>query len=277
MNASVPARSCTSCDASLSPEARFCPACGQAIHDDESTLRAPVPVEETGPVPVTIAHAQPRWFGLTPPLLALGVAVAAVCAAAALFAIGLWPGGLILLGVAALFFALFVEVARRKPDVVPVSIPTDAIAHVRERAGAAVEQIATRSRAAGELIRLRRQYAALHERRRELLADLGAAVHDEDGLRVDVVRTEVDAVDDHLRALAAAMEDVARSANERIENARLAVQETQMVEVPEPYPPPNEGDPPQPAIVPEPSPPPDEVTPPEADPVPTPLAPEQDD
>jgi hypothetical protein len=54
-------------------------------------------------------------------------------------------------------------------------------------------------------------------------------------------------------------------AEERIRNARLPVQETLMVTPNEPnapYPPPDEGDPPEPAQVPEPYPPPDEGTPP---------------
>jgi hypothetical protein len=148
---------------------------------------------------------------------------------------------------------------------------------VRNRAGAAVEEIAVRSRAAGELLRLRHQRAALHETRRMLLADLGEAVYGEDGVRVDQVRADLDAVDDQLRALETAMREVVETAQERVENARLAVQDTQMVEIPEPYPPPDEGTPPGPAIVPEPSPPPDELTPPPPDPVPTPLSPEQDD
>jgi hypothetical protein len=51
-------------------------------------------------------------------------------------------------------------------------------------------------------------------------------------------------------------------AGERIREARFAVQETMMVTPNEPYPPPGEATPPQPAIVPEPYPPPDEGTPP---------------
>ncbi len=226
---------------------------------------------------MTVVHAQPRWFGLTPPLLSLVVAVFAVGAGIALFAVGLWPGGLILLGVAALFGALYVEVARRKPDVAPVALPTDALAHVRGRAGAAVEELAARSRAAGELLRLRRQHAALHDRRRGLLAELGAAVYAEDHPETERVRSELHALDRHLHTLESAMANVAAGAHERIENARLAVQPTEMVEIPEPYPPPDEGNLPGPVIVPEPSPPPDEITPPQPDPVPTPLSPEQDD
>jgi len=54
-------------------------------------------------------------------------------------------------------------------------------------------------------------------------------------------------------------------ADERIRRARLPVQETVMItpnEPQQPYPPPDEGNPPEPAQVPEPYPPPDEGTPP---------------
>ena len=240
-------------------------------------MRAPLLVDDTESVPMTIAHAQPRWFGMTPPLVSLIAALAALVAAGLLFAVGLWPFGLILLGITALFVALYVEVTRRKPDTAPVTLPTEAIAQVRELAGAAVEEVAARGRAAAELIRLRRQHASLLERRHQLLADLGAAVYSEDGIRVDHVRFELDGVDDQVRRVEAAMEEVVASTQERVESARLAVQETQMVELPEPYPPPDEGSPPGPAILPEPAPPPDEITPPQPDPVPTPLGPEQDD
>jgi hypothetical protein len=60
-------------------------------------------------------------------------------------------------------------------------------------------------------------------------------------------------------------------ADERIRRARLPVEDTLMVtpnEPSAPYPPPDEGNPPQPAQVPEPYPPPDEGTPPEPAPDP---------
>src|SRR5581483_10429621 len=66
-------------------------------------------------------------------------------------------------------------------------------------------------------------------------------------------------------------------ADERIRRARLPVQETMMVtpnEPSAPYPPPDEGNPPQPAQVPEPYPPPDEGTPPT--PAPDPGQPESE-
>src|SRR5581483_4539363 len=66
-------------------------------------------------------------------------------------------------------------------------------------------------------------------------------------------------------------------ADERIRRARLPVQKTMMVtpdQPSQPYPPPDEGNPPQPAEVPEPYPPPDEGTPPV--PAPDPGQPERE-
>ena len=55
----------------------------------DQTRRVPLPPEEMGPVPVSLAHAEPRWFGVPPPLLLLGVAVLSFAIALALFATAL--------------------------------------------------------------------------------------------------------------------------------------------------------------------------------------------
>ena len=70
MSASAPvADSCPSCGGGLPGGARYCPECGVSVEDPVgTTLRVEVPPEETGPVPVAFSQAEPRWFGLTPPL-----------------------------------------------------------------------------------------------------------------------------------------------------------------------------------------------------------------
>ena len=80
------------------------------------------------------------------------------------------------------------------------------------------------------------------------------------------------------------MTKIAERTHERIQRARLEVQPTRSFErpqqpnVPEPYPPPGEGDPPEPATVPEPFPSPDEGDPPRPAivPEPTPGGPQED-
>jgi hypothetical protein len=107
--------------------------------------------------------------------------------------------------------------------------------------------------------------AISHERGPALRA-LGDAVWKNDAVAerkarqrlVDLEQEEKRIEDEHAELLA--------GADERIRRARLPVQDTLMVTPNEPnppYPPPDEGNPPQPAQVPEPYPPPDEGTPPE--------------
>jgi hypothetical protein len=63
--------------------------------------RVELPSEEVGPVPVSLSRAEPRWFGVPPPLALLLLAGNAFAVAVALFVTGSWPYGLILIGVAA--------------------------------------------------------------------------------------------------------------------------------------------------------------------------------
>jgi hypothetical protein len=139
---------------------------------------------------------------------------------------------------------------------------------VRARAGSVLEGLAARGRAGRETVRLRHELVRLHAHRRELLTAFGDAVYR--GVDEEPLRRELEALDERAAALDAELQRLAAETRDRIEKARLAVQETQMVSVPEPYPPPDEGTPPAPAPVPEPYPPPDEGTPPQPARVPEP-------
>jgi hypothetical protein len=265
----APSASCVGCGAPLPDAARFCPGCGRPVDPETgTTVRSELPASETGPVPVSIAYAEPRWFGVTPPMVLLVLSLAGFVLAVVLFAIGHWPVGLILVGVAILLFTGFLEVARRKPDAAVTRLSAEAIDGMRARAGSALEALAARGRAGREAARLRNELVRLHAHRRELLVAFGDAVYRGDD--PDPLRRELEAVDEHARGLEAELHELLVATRERIEKARLAVQDTQMVQVPEPYPPPDEGTPPMPVPIPEPSPPPDEGTPPQPDPVPTP-------
>ena len=56
----------------------------------DQTRRVQLPPEETGPVPVSLARAEPRWFGVPPPMLLLGLAVLSFAIAVAL-CLGILP------------------------------------------------------------------------------------------------------------------------------------------------------------------------------------------
>jgi len=251
--------------------ARFCPSCGTPT-DAGETVHEQVPPNETGQVPVSYDVAEPRFFGVTPPFLLLGLAVVLFVVAIVLFASGHWPYGLIVLGIAALLVAAFLETARRRPS--------NALGHstavARERAQSTVETFRARAAATAEARRLRRVLAQIDNDRRGLLHDLGAAIHFGDGEGEAAIRgrlAELDVNEAHARA---ELDAALAHADERIRRARLPVQETMMVLPGEPTPPPGEATPPQPAVVPEPYPPPDEGTPPQPAVVPEP-GPEPDD
>jgi zinc-ribbon domain len=271
MSASAPlADSCTTCGTPLPDGARYCPGCGAFVDDPAgTTLRVELPPEETGPVPVSFSQAQPRWFGTAPPLLLLSVAAASFLFALGLFATGHWPYALILLGISALLLATFLELARRRPGWGFQRGPVE----MRERAQSAWEAVRARTALSGEARRIQSGLVLLESERRTGLLELGTAVHEADPAGAAAARARLAELDMRETELRRQLEERVELAAERIRKARLPVQETVMV-TPSgpsaPYPPPDEGNPPQPATVPEPYPPPDEGTPPQPAPVPEP-------
>lgn len=247
----------------------------QSPHDADGTrtARVPLPPNETGPVPVHYDRVQPRYFGVTPPMLLFALAFAGLCVALVLFVTGHWPVGLILLGLAVLAFAAFLEAARRKPDTAMARVTADAAFDARARTRAGLEVMGARGRAAREALRVRRELRRAWKYRQERLTALGEATYLGDTRAADVFRREVAEVDAFAAQLTTYLDAQLDAAEHEVRNARLEVQQTQMVEIPEPYPPPDEGTPPQPAPVPEPYPGP-EIVPPVPDPVPTPLGPD---
>jgi hypothetical protein len=269
----VAADTCANCGTSLPQDARFCPACGVRV-DAGETVREPVPPEETGAVPVSVQRVEPRWFGVTPPNLLLGVAATAVGVAAILFVTGRWPYALILLGVGSLLFAAYLEAVRRRPESPIARASVDA----RERARSSWETLRARQAAAAELRRIQGAIAGLEPERRTAFHDLGAAAYRSDVEAEAAARTRLEGLDAREGELRAELDRAHEDAGERIRLARLPVQKTVMVVPPEPAPPPDEGTPPQPAVVPEPYPPPDEGDPPEPARVPEPSSdPEKSD
>jgi hypothetical protein len=255
MSASPLTERCPQCGAEAPFAARFCPACGELLE------------EENEPGPVSMQVAEPRWFGVTPPQLLLAVAGASLLLSIVLFAIGHWPYGLILLGLAALLLAAFIEAARRRPDA---HATTRAGAAVRERTHSVLEELRARSTATAEARRIQSGLLLVENERREALSELGAAAHARDSTAEAAARAKLTELDEREAKLSAELEERLWAAGERIRKAKLPVQDTMMVLPTEPAPPPNEADPPQPAVVPEPYPPPDEGDPPQPAVVPEP-------
>jgi len=251
--------SCANCGRRLPKESRYCPECGQPVADGETKVHE-LPPDETGPVPVSIEHADRRYYGVTPTGLALGLAALCIVGAIVLFALGHWPFALILLGAGLLLLLVGVETGV-----------------FRERAGVAADSFATRGRATTRIVQLRRELRKMAVLRGRLLFELGDAVYRGDEQATEAARERLGDLDEAWRQKGAEMQTVITQAQERMHRRRLEVQPTEMVEIPDQPSAPSEQDPTGPAVIPEPYPPPDEGNPPEPAiiPEPGPLAPEE--
>jgi hypothetical protein len=181
-----------------------------------------------------------------------------------LFATGNWPFGLVALGVSFLFLVLLLEAARRRPKDRVARAAAGTLTGVRTRGRLTADSVATRGRAARRVVALRRELRRLGKARSSLLLEFGDAVYRDDDSRADAVRAELRDLDEQAAQREAEISTTVLNAQERLRRHRFEAQPTATIElpeepspavIPEPYPPPDEGDPPQPAIIPEPEPP----------------------
>ena len=144
------------------------------------------------------------------------------------------------------------------------------------RFSASRDSIAARSRGQIDLFRARRERAELEGERTRALQRLGHSVFYEDETGIEASRAAVQEVVDKITAKEAEIQALIDKTEERVQRAQAGVRPTEKMEsppeparIPEPWPPPDEGDPPEPAVVPEPSP---DQPAPDPEPAPTPQA-----
>jgi hypothetical protein len=267
------AASCSNCGSRLPKRSRFCPECGTRVGAGQSeTAVQELPPEETGPVPVELSTAAPRFFGVTPPAAVLALAAASLAMAIVLFVSGHVIVGGALLGVAVVLALFFVELARRLPEAPVSRLSSGAVDAVRARAGFALEALSVHSGARIELFRQRRELADLLALQGECARALGEAVYADDEEGIESARSRMAELDGLVAAKEEEMEQTAAGAMERIQRAQLQVQPTQIETpqpVPEPFPEPSPA--PQPVPIPEPGPEPSEPPGPTVVPEPSPV------
>jgi hypothetical protein len=191
----------------------------------DATERIELPPDETGAVPVSIMRTEPHWFGVTPPVFVLGLALVAIVVAIALFAVGSWPVGLILFGVGALLLAVYLDTARRRKHSFVARVSAD----VRERARSGWESLQVRSLLAHETRRINGELLALRSQRRDLFLALGEATHRGDEASAQAAQARLTELEAREAELDAAREAQLADAGERIRRAQLSVQETMRV------------------------------------------------
>ena len=153
-----------------------------------------------------------------------------------------------------------------------------AIAPVRSSTTLAMEAVKARSGAEKELLVLRHRLKTSTGELEQLFRTLGEAVYREDDEARKTLVTQIGLVEETIARLEGEMKAAVAGAEERIQQAQLEAQPTQIEtpqqpEVPEPYPPPGEADPPSQPEIPEPYPPPGELDPPAQPDVPEPFPP----
>jgi hypothetical protein len=201
--------------------------------DDQDVTKAEqMPPHETMASPVDVSVAMPRYFGIAPPTLLFGIATATLAVAIVLAILAHWLAALVLAAAVLLEIALFLGVARRKPDTIVARVSARTILRARERAAWLVQATSVRTEAGRLLAPIRRELLALGERRERQLRDLGAAVYEGDDEAANRLTGDLQRLDDEKRQKEAEMEAIADSAQQRLEKGRLHVQPT-VVERPE--------------------------------------------
>jgi hypothetical protein len=219
---------CPSCGASAPAGARFCSSCGTRL-DSGDTQAIPLPPSEPGPVPINIAHADPRLFGVVPPLFALGLACLLTVLAIVAFTLGSWVFGLSLVIVAAVLFVLFVGAARHAPTTPVARATLTARDRVTSWIGFFTGSANAWSTASRELLRLRRELRALRAEREEVQYALGGAAYRERDSEVASLRARLRDLDRDIDERVAASEATLEHARRRSRKERLAVRPTEQL------------------------------------------------
>jgi len=247
---------CRSCGAELTAGARFCASCGASVGYP--------PLSETTPGPAVHESVERRWLGIPSRFVLLCLGFAAFGAAIGLLATESWAWGIVLLLVAVLLLAALGEATRRSGDVW-IERSSRLAADGRAHAATTAEVWRTRLDAAVTRWRTRSRLDAIAAERGPALQALGDAVWRGDPTAERAARQRLVELEQEAKRIEEQLAERLAGADERIRRARFPVQKTMMVtpnEPSPPYPPPDEGNPPEPAQVPEPYPPPDEGTPP---------------
>lgn len=196
-------------------------------HDDENvTQQEPVPPHETTASPVEVSLAMPRYFGVTPPTLLFGIATATLAIAIVLAILAHWIAALVLAALVLVELALFLSLARRKPDTVVAKASMRAVTRARERASWLLRSTSVRTEAGRRLTPLRHELMELDGTRERKLRDLGSAVYEGDEEAAERMKAEVVVLDDERRRKEDEMRAIEEAARQDLERGRLHVQPT---------------------------------------------------
>lgn len=202
---------CAHCGAEVPPNAAFCPSCGRRTADHG---------------PVDVHYAEPTYFGLGPPLLALTVALALVVLGIVLIATGSVAFGVLALVVGLCVFPSFLAGARRWPDHRVSRLGISTADRVRDERLAVAEVLSAWSRAGREALRLRKEQFALRREREARIRELGWSFYSDDG-RADELKAQTQELDERIAANERELARTLAEARRRTRKGRAAAASTQ--------------------------------------------------
>jgi hypothetical protein len=212
---------CSHCGSTLPADASFCPSCGRRTN-------APPDGRD---VPIDVQYAEPRYFGLAPPVFVFGAAAALLVLGVVLLLTGAVALGVICVVIAVALLPAFLAGARRWPDTSLARMGLSAADRVRDEAGVAADSITTWSRASREVARVRKEQFRLRRERDAKIRELGVAVHADDP-RAEELKAEARALDARIEANRRALERTLASARRRVRKGRASVASTEIIEPP---------------------------------------------
>jgi hypothetical protein len=227
---------CANCGSAVPARSRFCPECGRPLEDAAAVSADEPPTRRVWP---------PEW--------GLAAVVLLVAAGIVLLGAQVWLWAILLLVLAAGVFLVQRETERRAGRAL--------FGRMRSRLSAHRELVSARSRGQIDLFRLRRELAELQAEQSRGYHELGRAgyVRDRDAVRaarshLDDVNARIDAKDEEVRTLLGEMQERVRQVQAQAAPTQRLESPPEPSRIPEPYPPPDEGEPPEPARLPEPGP-----------------------
>ena len=209
---------CSHCGGDLPAAAVFCPSCGRRtdLADDSSD------------VPVDVQHAEPRYFGLGPPIFVFVLGVGLLVLGVILLVTGSVALGVIAIVLAACLLPTFLAGARRWPDTTIARAGISTADRVRDEADVAVTSISTWSRAGRDVVRLRKEQFRLRRERDAKIGELGRSVFDEDG-RADELKTAARELDEQIASNERELQRTIAGARRRVRKGRAAVVATEVI------------------------------------------------
>jgi len=179
-------------------------------------------------VPIDVQRAEPRYFGLGPPVFVLAVAGLLLVAGVLLLVFGSFAFGVLAIVVAVALLPTFLAGARRWPEHPVARVGLSTADRARDEASVAVDSISTWSRAGREVVRVRKELFALRRERDAKIRELGVAVYEEDG-RMDELKAAAKELDARIEADERELQRTVAVARRRVRKGRAAVASTEVI------------------------------------------------